>query len=225
MLVTGGKLENSSLWECIRTHALLIHDSANLADLWTTYILRDGQSAFARRIFDDAVDFGLEYAFNTPVTAIADEIGSTEGRVKVTTANGSFRAHRVISTIPLNILKTVRFSPPLSPKRQEAIDLGHINFMTKIHAVVEGSGLASWNGMCSPGYIAQGYGDGVTAQGNSHIVGFGGDERASFTPENEPEKVVAAFQALHPMNVKKTVSPILFTTLLLTFLPPSKKMH
>ncbi|KAJ5739529.1 amine oxidase [Penicillium manginii] len=206
MLVTGGKLENSSLWECIRTHALLIHDSANLADLWTTYKLREGQSAFARRIFDDAVDFGLEYAFKTPVTAIADEIDSTEGRVKVTTANnGIFRSHRVISTIPLNILKTVQFSPPLSPKRQEAINLGHINFMTKIHAVVEGSGLASWNGMCSPGYIAQGYGDGVTAQGSAHIVGFGGDERENFTPEHEPEKVIAAFQALHPMNVEKTV--------------------
>jgi hypothetical protein len=120
----------------------------------------------------------------------------------------------VISTIPLNILKTVQFSPPLSPKRQEAIDLGHINFMTKIHAVVKGSGLASWNGMCSPGYIAQGYGDGVTSQGKAHIVGFGGDERENFTPEHEPEKVIAAFQALHPMNVEKTVS------LLLPFPPP-----
>ncbi|CAK7200667.1 hypothetical protein SEUCBS139899_003365 [Sporothrix eucalyptigena] len=206
MLVTGGKLENSSLWECIRSHALLTHSSDNFAELWTTYKLREGQSAFARRIFEEAAEFGLEWAFNTPVVSIRDDPGKTHGRVQVTTANNEvFSAHRVICTIPLNILKTIEFNPPLSAVRQEAVDLGHINFMTKIHAVVEGDGLASWNGVRSPGYIAQGYGDGVTSKGFSHIVGFGGDERENFTPEKEPEKVVAAFEAMHPMKVEKTV--------------------
>lgn len=207
MLVSGGKVENTSLWECIRSHALLTHSSDNFADLWVTYKLREGQSAFARRIFDEATEFGLEYAFNTAVTSIQDETKDPQGLVKVTTTNGQvFKAHRVICTIPLNIMKTIKISPPISAVRQAAFDEGHINFMTKIHASVEGSGLTSWNGMRSPGFIAQGYGDGVTSLGEAHIVGFGGDERKDFTPENEPEKVVAAFEALHPMKVNRTVS-------------------
>ena len=207
MLVTGGKVENSALWECIRSHALLTHSSANLADLWTTYKLREGQSAFARRFFDEAADWGINWAFKTPVVSIDDNVNNAvQGRVKVTTStNEVYKAHRVICTIPLNILKTIHFSPPLSAVRQEAFDVGHINFMLKLHGVAEGPGLASWNGMCSPGYIAQGYGDGVTSLGHSHITAFGGDERADLTPEKEPEKVVAAFQALHPMTLNKTV--------------------
>lgn len=209
MLVTGGKLENSSLWECVRTHALLTHSSDNFADLWTNYRLRDGQSTFSRRIFDEAAEFGLEWAFNTPIVSIHEDTSKSSGSVTVTTSKGHiYTASKVICTIPLNILKTIQISPPLPPLHQEAIDVGHINFMTKINAVVEGDALASWNGMSTPGYIAQGYGYGITNKGEAHIVGFGGDEREHFTPEKEPEKVLAAFKALHPMKVKKTVSMI-----------------
>jgi monoamine oxidase len=194
----------------IRSQSLLVNSSLNFGDIWTTYKLRQGQSALTRAIFDEAVDFNLEYAFNTKVTSIAEDTNSKQGSITVTTAKGeSFIARRVVCTVPLNVLKTIHFSPPLSPKRQEAINIGHVNFMSKIHAVVEGSELTSWSGMQMPGHLLFGYGDGVTPKGDAHLVGFGADERAGFVPEKEPEKVVAAFNALHPMKLKKTVSPIL----------------
>ncbi|KAH8698948.1 amine oxidase [Talaromyces proteolyticus] len=206
LIISGGTLEKFSLWDIIRSQALLIHSSLNFADIWSTYKLREGQSALARRMFDEAADFGLEYMFNTQVTSIMDQTRDIGGYVKVTTSNNEvYTARRVICTIPLNVLKTIQFSPPLSAKRQEAINIGHINFMSKIHAVADGPGLASWHGSRFPGKLATGQGDGLTAQGDAHLVAFGGDERKNFTPELEPEKVVAAWNELHPMRIKKTV--------------------
>ena len=164
-------------------------------------------------MFDEAVDFGLEYAFSTTVTSIAEsEANSKKGSTTVTTQGGdSFVARRVVCSVPLNVLKTIHFSSPLSPKRQEAINIGHVNFISKIHAVVEAFELTSWSGMQTPVHLLFGYGDGVTPRGDAHLVGFGADERASFVPERDPEKVVAAFNALHPVNLKKAVRSIVGT--------------
>ena len=205
--ITGGTLENSSLWDAIRSHALLVYSSLNFGDIWTTYKLREGQSVLARRMFDEAVEFGLDYSFCTHVDSISDQSRNGQGKVVVkTTGNESFTAKRVVCTVPLNVLKTVTFEPPLSPLRQEAIGIGHVNFMSKIHAIVEGPGLTSWNGMRTPGHLLFGYGDGVHPSNNAHIVAFGADQRESFVPEQDPHKVVKALQDLHPMSVRKTVS-------------------
>lgn len=195
---------NSSLWDMIRSHALMSYDPVNFAPIWTTFKLRQGQSALAGAMFRDAVDNGLQYVFQTPVKSIVER----SSVVTVTTqARRAFRARRVVSTIPLNVLHTINFDPPLSPTRQEAIRVGHVNYMTKIHADVEGSGLVSWNGMRYPNLLMFGYGDGVTPSGRAHIVGFGKDERATFVPEKNPEKAVDAFQKLHPMEVNRMALP------------------
>lgn len=219
LVMTGGKLENSSLWDAIRSQSLLVHSSSNFTDMWTQYKLRSGQSTLARRIFDEAAHFGLEYSFNTEVTSIADQSREHSGSVTVTTSKGEiFRARRVICTIPLNVLKTIKFSPPLSAKRQEAFTIGHVNFMSKVHAIVKGNGMASWSGMLAPGYLVNGFGDEVTADGDTRIVAFGGDEKDTFVPEKEPEKVIQALNSLHPMEVKKTVSEIRCITSLAVYL-------
>lgn len=201
--ISGGSMENSSLWDMVRSHALMSYSSANFGPIWTTYKLRDGQSELSRRIFNDALMHGLQYSFQTPVHSVHN----STGRVEVKSTMGrTYRARRVVCTIPLNVLRTVQFTPALSTKRQEALALGHVNFMTKIHAEVNGSGLASWNGMRYPNLLMFGYGDGVTENDNAHIVGFGKDERGTYVPEREPQKTLDAFQKLHPMDVKKMVS-------------------
>ncbi|KAE8147902.1 FAD/NAD(P)-binding domain-containing protein [Aspergillus avenaceus] len=200
--ISGGTMENSSLWDMIRSHALMSYDSSNFGPIWTTFKLRQGQSALAGAMFQNAVDNGLQYAFQTPVKSVSEQ----SGLVKVVTHAGKeYRARRVVSTIPLNVLHTITFNPPLSPLRQQAIGIGHVNYMTKIHADVKGSGLTSWNGMRYPNLLMFGYGDGVTPTGNSHIVGFGKDERNTFVPERDPEKAIDAFKKLHPMEVEKMV--------------------
>ena len=201
--ISGGNLKNSSLWDMIRSHSLTAHSSANFDEAWLLYKLRPGQSALAAAMFYDAVRDGLDYSLSTEVVSIHQE--SRLVRVRTTTGQ-CYTARRAICTIPLNVLHGIQFDPPLSTKRQEAIRIGHVNFMNKIHAEVQGSGLASWNGMCYPNIFLYGYGDGLLPNGNAHIVAFGTDERPGFIAERDPEQAVAAFQRLHPMEIKKMVT-------------------
>ncbi len=202
--ISGGEqdLKNSSLWDMVRSHALGSYDFENFGPVWLLYKLRRGQSGLARKFFDEAVENGLEYRFKTHV----DKISQANGLTNVHTSHGRYYAARkLICTVPLNALNSVRFDPPLSPLRQEAIEIGHVNRMAKVHAVVSGSGLASWNGVCYPNPLLYCYGDGVLPNGDTHLVAFGCDERKTFVPEANPEKVVEAFKRFHEMSVKKLV--------------------
>lgn len=204
LIISGAHpdLKNSGLWDVIRAHSINGHIFDKMDEIWFTYKLRTGQSTLARRMFDDAVELGALYSFRTHV----DSIKQTGDTVEVQTRDGQlFRCRKLICTIPLNVLHSVKFDPPLSPLRQEAIQLGHTNFMTKIHAVVEGSGMASWNGTCVPNDLLCAYGDNLLPSGDAHLVAFGTDERDHFVPEDDPKMVVQAFEKFHPMNVKKLV--------------------
>ncbi|KAK1763316.1 hypothetical protein QBC33DRAFT_549916 [Phialemonium atrogriseum] len=200
--ISGGHMETSSLWDMIRSHALLMHSSDNFGDVWLRYKLRDGQTELARRIFADAVDSGLEYAFSTQVASVAQDRQTDQPSTVRTVAGEAFRARKVVCTVPLNVLKDVAFEPALSARRREAITIGHINQMSKIHADVRNPELERWNGMRFPGQLMYGYGDGVLPNGDVHLVAFGADQRGSFVPEKEPLKAVDALQKLHPMDVK-----------------------
>lgn len=201
--ISGGTMENSSLFDMIRSHSLMVHSSVNFGPIWTTFKLREGQSALAGAMFQEAVDNGLQYSFETPIKSVIDRPGSHP--LVLSHSGRGFRARRVVSTIPLNVLHSIHFDPPLSSLRQDAIQLGHVNYMTKIHADVKETGLTSWNGMRFPGLLIFGYGDGITPNGDAHIVGFGKDERDTFVPERDPQKTIDAFKKLHPMEIKKMV--------------------
>ena len=91
-----------------------------------TYKLRDGQSALARRIFDEATA--------TPVKDVVDHGHSVE----VTARNGVevFKARRLVRTVPLNVLHTLAFSPALPTLKTEASLNGHVNQVVKCHPEV-----------------------------------------------------------------------------------------
>ncbi|KAJ5706984.1 hypothetical protein N7488_006785 [Penicillium malachiteum] len=204
LLMISGVAE-SSLWDMIRVQALGGHNIDNFEDIWLLYKLKDGQSHLAKRIFDDAAENGLGYLFQNPVGRITDTF-DRHGTVEVEMADGRiFYARRVICTVPLNVLKDIQFSPPLNTKRQEAINQGHICFMTKIHAEAKGSGLVSWQGIAYPNDLLLGFGDGLTTQGNSHITAFGGKEHSLFTPDPDMENIHKALQSLHPMDIQRLV--------------------
>ncbi|CAI6013947.1 unnamed protein product [Clonostachys chloroleuca] len=201
--ISGGNLEDSSLWDMVRSHALLMHSSDNFTDVWLRYKLRDGQTELAKRMFREAKNDGLNFAFSTPVASI-NQSASGDGPVVIRTFNDqTFRGRKVISTIPLNVLKDIQFSPPLSQPRQEAINIGHVNHMTKVHADVSNKELERWNGMRFPGHLMYGYADGVLPNGDVHIVAFGKDDRETFIPENDANKTIDALNGLHPMHVKR----------------------
>lgn len=204
--ISGGTLETTATWDLVHANALQGHTSVNFEEVWTTYKLREGQSGLARAMFDEACIAGLDYAFQTPVDTIRD----LQNFVEIHTTTGNiFRATRVISTIPLNVLHTIKFDPPVSPTRAEAFRLGHVNHMSKIHAEVKGD-IASWYGLTYPAKLMFGYSDGLYPNGNTHIVTFGADETDNFVPEKDPEQVIEAMNKIRPMDVQRLVSAMSF---------------
>ncbi|KAI9901382.1 hypothetical protein N3K66_003199 [Trichothecium roseum] len=200
--MAGGTVEKVGFLEILRSQSLQGFSPDTFEELWTLYKVREGQSALARRIFDDAVHMGLQYAFKTPVKSIVDKAGV----VSVVTAEGRVHAgRRVVNTIPLAVLPTIHFDPPLSPLRREAIGVGHLNYLTKIHAEAEGD-LRGLRGCTWPGDFLYVYGDGFCAGGRStRITSFAGDNRGVLDPLREPERLEAALQRFHPMDIKRVV--------------------
>ena len=198
----GGSPENMAFLELLRAQALQGWGPDNFEEFWTLYKFRDGQSSLARNVFDNAVRLGLQYSFNTPVKSIIDR----DGVVSVVADDGNvYRAQRVISTIPLTVLGSIHFDPPLSPPRKEAIKVGQVNYHTKIHAEVEGD-LRGLRGMCWPGEFLYVYGDGFCAgDKTTRITSFAGDLRGILDPTKEPERLETALQRFHPMDIKKIV--------------------
>ncbi|KAG2420401.1 hypothetical protein HFD88_005202 [Aspergillus terreus] len=198
----GGSVENISFLEMIRAQALQGYSPETFEDIWTLYKIRGGQSTLARRIFDDAVKHGLQYTFKTPVKSIVEK----DGMVSITTASDElYRARRVINTIPIAVLPTISFDPPLSPLRREALEINQVCYLTKIHAEVEGD-LRGLRGCTWPGDFLYIYGDGFCAGGKlTRITSFAGDNRGILDPLKEPERLELALQRFHPMNIKKVI--------------------
>ena len=196
----GGAVENVGFLEMLRAQALQGFTPETFEECWTLYKIREGQSTLARRIFDDAVRLGLQYSFKSPVKSIVDRDGSV---TLTTTTDKVHRAKRVVNTIPLAVLPTIHFEPPLSPLRQEAIKVGQVNYLTKVHAEVEGD-LRGLRGCTWPGDLLYVYGDGFCADGTStRITSFAGDNRGKLDPIKEPEKLETALKRFHPMTIKK----------------------
>ena len=193
----GGSVEDVGFLEMLRAQALQGFTPETFEEVWTLYKIRAGQSALARAIFDDAVRLGLQYSFKS----IVDK----DGIVSLTPNLNMHRAKRVVNTIPLCVLPTIEFDPPLSPLRQEAIKTGHLNHLTKIHAQVEGD-LRGLRGCTWPGDFLYVYGDGFCADGKStRITSFAGDNRGKLDPLKEPERLETALKRFHPMEIKKII--------------------
>lgn len=198
----GGSAENMGFLEMIRAQALQGYSPETFEDIWTLYKIRGGQSTLARRIFDDAVKLGLQYSLKTPIKSIVEK----DNIVFLTTAsNKVHRADCIINTIPIAVLPSIYFDPPLSPLRQEALRINQVCYLTKIHAEVEGD-LRGLRGCTWPGEFLYVYGDGFCAGNKStRITSFAGDNRGILDPLKEPERLGPALQRFHPMNIRKVL--------------------
>jgi hypothetical protein len=196
----SSRFEDASFLEVLRWWALMNYNYTDFIALGLTYKLRAGQSALARSFFDEAfATEKLRYAFDSPVSKIVDQGGVVE--VATTARDGSgtattFRAHRVICTVPLNVLYKIDFSPPLAPLKTEASKLGHVNHVTKIHAELANPELRSV-GAFSLGKLTYGFGDGTTPAGNTHMVAFGSSQAGRhLQPEEDMEETLRAWRHL-----------------------------
>ncbi|CRK06028.1 hypothetical protein BN1723_001664 [Verticillium longisporum] len=182
LLCSGGTVETTSLFEMMHWWALSAY-------------------SFAIRFFQEALATGnLSYAFNSPVAAVKN----TAAGVHVTTREGKgYKAQRMVSAMPLNILNSIAFDPPLSVGKKSAADTGHVNQCVKVHAEVRDRDLRSYTGINYPhNGLFYAFGDGETPSGNTHIVAFGGQHQ-HFEPDENIEKTKEALQGLVPMDIER----------------------
>ncbi|KAJ4176745.1 hypothetical protein NW755_014247 [Fusarium falciforme] len=114
--------------EPLRWYALGGHTMAGMFEIIESYKLGPGgQTLFARSILNE---YRGHLKFETAIGKIEQEPRG----VTITAEDGTtYKAKSVVCTIPLNCLRDIQFSPPLSPLRQEAIDRGHMNKASKVH--------------------------------------------------------------------------------------------
>lgn len=203
LLCSGATLETTSFYEFLHWWAMSGYSYEGCIEYLVKYKFRDGQSSFAIRFFQEALATGnLKYAFNSPVA----NVRSGPAGVEVTTRGGKkYRALKMISAMPLNILNSVTFDPPLNPGKKAAADIGHVNQCTKVHAEVLDKDLRSMTSINYPeNKLSYGFGDGTTPAGNTHIVAFGGQHN-HFDPEKDIQKTMSAMQGFAPMKIHRLV--------------------
>jgi hypothetical protein len=203
LLCSGGTLETTSFFEFLHWWALCGYTYAGCIELLVKYKFRGGQSSFAVNFFNEALASGyLNYAFNCPVTYVKD----VDSSVFITSRDGRrFQASRLISAMPLHLLKTVSFDPPLAQNKQAASETGHVNQCIKVHAEIKNRDLRSWTGMSYPhNKLIYGFGDGTTPSGNTHVVCFGAQYN-HFEPDDDINETIKALNKFVPMDVEKVV--------------------
>ncbi|KAL2839608.1 hypothetical protein BJY01DRAFT_219173 [Aspergillus pseudoustus] len=203
----GAKWEEASFFELLRWWALMNYNYPDFMAIGLTFKLRRGQSALARRIFDEANDTGrLNYSFSTPISTITENGGIVE--VSRPTECEVFRARRLVCTVPLNVLHALSFAPPLPVLKTVASLNNHVNQVVKCHAEVANPEMRSLGATNYPdGKLTYTFGDGTTPAGNTHLVAFGSSlPGVHLDPEQDIEITKQAFKAFHPdMRVKRIV--------------------
>ena len=122
--MSGGNLENTGFFDLLRWWALCDYKPDGITEYGLAIKLKCGQTGLARHIFDDAAETGnLSVVFESPVMTIRDE-GNV---VIVESEKGTFKAKKVVCTLPLNVLHETKFEPSLSMAKVEASKKGHVD--------------------------------------------------------------------------------------------------
>lgn len=195
-------------FDVLRWWALSGYTTTGLYEFTERYKIKEGQTHFALQFFKEALATQrLSYSFQTRVSSVADKgrlvtVGLEDGR--------SFSARRLISTLPLNVMRDVTFDPPLDMMRDEAARLGQIHTGAKIHYEV-GSGETRPFSVLNytKSRIVSTLGDGRTeSTGCRHMVVFGRNDKNLDTLEDAKSFHDEALQSFPGMPVRKVVSHV-----------------
>lgn len=205
--ISGNTMENTGLFDLLRWWALSGYSAAGVFEFTETYKIAAGQSAFARKIFEEALSTGnLHYTMDTAISSVTDK-GNV---VEVSMPGRKWLGKKLVCTIPLNVLSQIHFEPPLPFKKQEAIEKGHVNYGAKVHLETEGVDLRSWCGASWPSErIFSCHGDGLTRDKNAHVVCFASNKEYA-TPQGNAEDFIKEFKNLSSRQIQKVVSHVKF---------------
>lgn len=135
--------------------------------------IKKGQTHFALQFFREARDTKcLAYVFNTRVASVTDDGSSVTATLE---DQRLFRGRKLISTLPLNVLRDIKFEPQLNILKDEAAAIGHSHKGAKIHFQVGPGETRPLSALCnSNSRIVSTLGDGRTeTNGCRHMVVFG----------------------------------------------------
>lgn len=106
-LICSGTADAVSYLDVLRLYMVGGSEFSNFMDSAARFKLQDGTVSLAQKIHDDG---GADISFSSRVESITDE----GDRVRISTSDGSvLQARAVVSTLPLNTLSNVQFTPPL----------------------------------------------------------------------------------------------------------------
>lgn len=139
----GNSQDQLGLLDALRWWSLGSHQPTGLNEIALHTRPGSGNSELHRRIFDHDVSTNrLACCFDAAIT----QIEHSSGLVTIKTRDGwVHKAKGVICNIPLDVLSSVRFDPPLPLDKQEAIRKGSVNKGNKVHLDIEGPDLSSWS--------------------------------------------------------------------------------
>ena len=158
----GGFIDHLLWWVITECETNLLFDKTS------RYTIREGTSAFAQAILNDCQNIKL--LLSTPVVSI-DQTHDNCVTIRTKT-DQLFTAHTAIITVPLNVLKTIEFSPSLACEKQRAAAEGQNHGGVKFSVKLENP-IGIWYGLAPyPNPISVAFtGD----EEGSVIVGFGPD--------------------------------------------------
>ena len=123
----GVEPEKASFLEVLQTHALCGFDQAMMETATMKFKIKRGTTALARAILDEYTGHKI---FSAPVAAVIQDSnpGSQHGHgfpVAVKLKSGEvYQARSVVSTVPVNVIDSIAFEPPLSERRKGAFTSG-----------------------------------------------------------------------------------------------------
>ena len=124
--------KSASYVEMMRCFALSGWNTVVFKDVAARYKFAKGTGALVDAIVRDG---GFDVITNAQVSTITQ---GSDG-VSIQTSNGDIYQSRIgIVTVPMNVMNTVRFNPPLSPIKREAADVKHAGGGAKVFFVVKG---------------------------------------------------------------------------------------
>lgn len=173
----------------VRAIALAGFDPNRIADVNGRWVIRGGTRALVEAI---AGDTSAEIRLGSPVDAIEDD-----GRaVTVRTAEGDLAATAAIVALPLNTLEAIRFDPPLSEIKREALATGLTSEGIKVWAKLAGgfpSAFAAAPDRYPLSFVET---QGATADGGTAVLAFG--PSAERLPPSDHELVARAIEDMLP---------------------------
>ena len=186
---SGGAPKNVSWIDLLRLVALSGYRLDLESDVVSRFKIRGGMRSLYSALADDC---GATIRLNSPVAGIE----TTEKGVRIVGADGTtYSALAAISTVPLNALKDVKFSPALPAEKLKISIEGHAGRANKIHILIEGEHpiFTAWAPGTGPSPINHIFWDGA-ANGRTHLIAFGSaDHPLRITDKAEVQAAVRQF--------------------------------